>query len=134
MNSKSTMSTKNGIGPSQIQPTFRQYPQTSSGGGGGHVYFVCTGMSGHTGGKLTYSQTKVDSSISQNTPIARPCTIKHGPKLAKLQWVLLNLQENHPLPGRIIEMMTGVEDLCIKIIIHPQVFNGKFTPIHRFTA
>ena len=55
MNSKSTMSTKNGIGPSQIQPTFRQYPQTPSRGGGGHVNFVCTGMSGHTGGKLTYS-------------------------------------------------------------------------------
>ena len=33
--------------------------------------------------------------------------MKHEPKLTKLQYVLFNLQENHPFPGRIIKMVTN---------------------------
>ena len=55
--------------------------------GGGHFNFVCTGECGHTIGKLTHPQTKAGLSISRNRPIPRLCTIKHEPKLTKLQQV-----------------------------------------------
>ena len=57
---------------------------------GGHFNFVCTGVCGHTIGKLTYLQTKAGLSINKNIPIPRLCTIKHEPKLTKLQQVLFN--------------------------------------------
>ena len=49
------------------------FPDTSDsrggGGGGGrgvHLNSVCTGVCGHTIGKLTHSQTKAGPSISKN--------------------------------------------------------------------
>ena len=43
----------------------------------------------------------------------------------------IQAHENNPFSGRIIEMMTSLEVLCIKIMIHTQVFGQKFTRIHR---
>ena len=81
---------------------------------GGQSNFIYTGAGGgcgHTVGKLTHSQSKAGPLISKNIPIPRLCTVKHEPKLAKLQKVLFNLKENHPLPSRIIEMVTSPEVL-----------------------
>ena len=44
----------------------------------------------------------------------------------------IQFHENHPFPGRMIEMETSVEVLCIRIMTHPQVLGRKFTPIRRF--
>ena len=88
------------------------------GGGEGAFHFVCTGVCDHTIEKLTHPQTKAGPSINKNRPILRLSTIK--------------FQENHPFPGRIIETVTSLEVLCIKIMTHPQVFGRKFTPIRRF--
>ena len=45
---------------------------------GGHFNFVCTGVFGHTIGKLNHSRTKAGPSISRNK-LSRLCTIKHEP-------------------------------------------------------
>ena len=95
----------------------------------GHFNSVCMRVCGHTTGKSTHLQTKAGPSISKNRPIPKLCTIKHEPKAAKLQYVLLNLQENHPLPASIIEMATSSDVLRIKIMAHPYVFMRKFTHI-----
>ena len=104
------------------------------GGGGGHNNFVCTGVCSHRIGQLTHLQTKAGPSINKNRPIPKLFTIEHEPKLTELLWVLLNLEESHPFPGKIIEMMTSSEVLRIRIMTHPQVFGQKFTPIRRFLA
>ena len=57
---------------------------------GRHFNFVCTGMCGHTIGKLAHPQTKAGPLTNKKGPIPRLCTIKHEPKLAKLQQVLSN--------------------------------------------
>ena len=44
----------------------------------------------------------------------------------------IQFHENHPFPGRMIEMETSIEVLCIRIMNHPQVFEQKFTLIRRF--
>ena len=59
-------------------------------GGGGHFNFVCTGVCGHIIGKLTHPQTKGGLSINKNRPIPRLCTMKHEPRLTKLQQVLFD--------------------------------------------
>ena len=84
-------------------------------------------------GKLTHPQTKADLSISKNTPIARLCTIKHEPKLTKLQQVLFNVTKTtHSQVLGIIEMVTSLAVSCIRIMTHPRVFGQKFTPIRMF--
>ena len=53
-------------------------------------------------------------------------------KLTKLQQVLFKFTKtNHP-QVKIVEMMTILEVLCIKIMTHPQVFEQKFTLIRSF--
>ena len=58
---------------------------------GGDFNFLCTGVWGHTIGKLTHPQTKAGPKINKNRPIPRLCTIKHEPKLTKLQLVLFQV-------------------------------------------
>ena len=41
----------------------------------------------------------------------------------------IQFTRNHPLPGRIIEMVTSPENLCIKIMTHPQIFRLENSPI-----
>ena len=82
--------------------------------------FVGMGVCGHTIGKLTHPQTKAGPSIDKNRPIPRLCIIKHETKLAKLRYLLFSLQENHPFPGRISEVVTV------------QGFYVLLWPIHRF--
>ena len=53
-------------------------------------------------------------------------------KIDEITAGFVQFQENHPFPGRIIEMVTSLEVLCIKTMTHPQDFGQKFTPIRRF--
>ena len=41
----------------------------------------------------------------------------------------IQFHENHPFTGRIIEMVTSLEALCIRIMTYPQVIKKKFAPI-----
>ena len=59
--------------------------------GGGHFNFVCTGVCGHTTGKLTHPQTKVGLEINKTDPFPDYGTINYEPKLTKLQQVLFNV-------------------------------------------
>ena len=45
---------------------------------------------------------------------------------------IIKFYENHPFPGKLIEMETSLEVLCIRIMTDPQVFGQKCTPIRRF--
>ena len=85
----------------------------------GHFNFVCTEVCGHSIGKLTHPQTKVGLSINKNRPIPRLCTIKHEPILTKTTGNFIKFHKNHPFPGRIIDMVTSLEVLCITIMTHP---------------
>ena len=78
---------KSNIGDLQLRSWKKRRQQARVGH---HFNFVCTGVCGHTIRKLTHPQTKADPSINKSRPIPRLCTIKHEPKLAKLQQVLFN--------------------------------------------
>ena len=96
---------------------------------GDHFNLICTGMCGHTIGKLTHPQTEAGLSINKNRPILRLCTIKRESKLAKLQQILFNFMKTTHSQ---VELVTSIKVLCIRIMIDPQVFGQKFTPICRF--
>ena len=44
----------------------------------------------------------------------------------------IQFHEDHLFPGRVIEMETSLEVLCIRIMTHSQVFWQKFRHIRRF--
>ena len=43
-------------------------------------------------------------------------------KIEQITAGFIQCHENHPFPGKIIEMVTSLEVLCIKIMTHPQFF------------
>ena len=43
---------------------------------------------------------------------------------------LIQFHKNHPFPGGIIEMMTGLGVLCVKIMTHPQAFGPSILAAH----
>ena len=72
--------------------------QSPGGGGRGHFNFICTGVCGHRIGKLTHPQTKASTKTDPSSDYLQQ-------KLAKLQSVLFDLEENHPFPGKIISKL-----------------------------
>ena len=93
------------------------------------VRFSLGGGGGHRIRKLIHPKTKAGPSINKNRPILRQFTTEHELKLTKLKQVLFNLEENHPFPGKIIEMVTSSEVLCVKIMTLPQGFGQENSPI-----
>ena len=74
---------------------------------GDHFNFVCTGVCGHTIGKLIHPQTKVGLSIKKNRPIPRLCTIKHEPNLTKLQLILFNFTKTTHSQVELLKWRSG---------------------------
>ena len=116
------------------KPTEMQYKNTGGGFTSASFVFLWGGGGGEEGGghrirKLIHPKTKAGPSINKNRPILRQFTTEHELKLTKLKQVLFNLEENHPFPGKIIEMVTSSEILCVKIMTLPQGFGQENSPI-----